>query len=55
MLVVGALLVLIKSLVTRSWDRYFAAGYAGILFACLLQVFVSNTAWWYRLAGLVTV
>jgi hypothetical protein len=54
MLVLGAVLVLSKSLITRSWDRYFAAGYAGIVFACLIQVFVSNTAWWYRLAGLVT-
>jgi hypothetical protein len=54
MLTLGALLILIKSLVTRSWDKYFAAGFAGILLACLLQVFVSTTAWWYRLAGLVT-
>jgi hypothetical protein len=54
MLILGALLVLIKSLVTRSWDKYFAAGYAGIVFACVVQVFMSNTAWWYRLAGLVT-
>jgi hypothetical protein len=54
MLILGALLVLIKSLVTRSWDKYFAAGYAGIVLACLLQVFVSGTGWWYRLAGLVT-
>jgi hypothetical protein len=48
------LLVLVKLLVTRSWDKYFAAGYAGIVLACLLQVFVSGTGWWYRLAGLVT-
>lgn len=54
MLVLGTLLVLIKSLVTRSWDKYFAAGFAGIVFACALQVFVSGTAWWLRLAGLVT-
>jgi hypothetical protein len=54
MLVLGALLVLIKSLVTRSWDKYFAAGYAGIVLVCALQVFVSNSGWWYRVAGLVT-
>jgi len=54
MLILGTLLVLIKSLVTRSWDKYFAAGFAGVVLACLLQVFVSNTAWWSRLAGLVT-
>ena len=54
MLIFGTLLVLIKLLVTRSWDKYFATGFAGIIAACLLQVFVSGTAWWYRLAGLVT-
>ena len=54
MLIFGTLLVLIKLLVTRSWDKYFAAGFAGIIAACLLQVFVSGTAWWYRLAGFVT-
>ncbi len=54
MLIWGTLLVVIKAAMTRSWDRYFAAGFAGIVLACVLQVFVSNTAWWYRLAGLVT-
>jgi len=54
MLILGTLLVLIKWITTRSWDRYFAAGFAGIILACLLQELVSNTAWWYRLAGLVT-
>src|SRR5262249_48937049 len=47
MLILGAFLVLIKWLVSRSWDRYFAAGFAGIALACIVQVFVSNTAWWY--------
>ena len=54
MLTLGALLVLVKLLVTRSWDKYFAAGFAGVVVACLLQVFISSTGWWYRLAGLVT-
>jgi hypothetical protein len=54
MLTLGTLLVLIKLLLTRSWDKYFAAGFGGIVLACMLQVFISNTAWWYRLAGLVT-
>jgi hypothetical protein len=54
MLILGTLLLVFKAAMTRSWDRYFAAGFAGIVFACVLQVFVSNTAWWYRLAGLVT-
>ena len=54
MLVLGALLVLLKWLITRSWDKYFAAGYVGIVLSCVLQVIVSNTGLWYRVAGLVT-
>jgi hypothetical protein len=54
MLILGAVFVLTKWLLTRSWDKYFAAGFAGVLLACLLQIYVSGTAWWYRLAGLVT-
>jgi hypothetical protein len=54
MLALGALLVLIKSLLTRTWDKYFAVGFAAIVATCLLQVFISSTAWWSRLAGLVT-
>lgn len=54
MLIIGATLVILKSLLTRSWDKYFATGFAAIVLACLLQVFVSGTAWWNRLAGLVT-
>jgi hypothetical protein len=54
MLVMGALLLLIKSVMTKSWDRYFAAGFGAILLACVLQLFIANTAWWYRVAGWVT-
>jgi hypothetical protein len=54
MLVLGVLLVLIKWLVTGSWDRYFAAGFVGIILVCVLQFFVANSAWWYRVAGWVT-
>ena len=54
MLVLGILLVLIKWLMTGSWDRYFAAGFAGIVLACGLQFLVANSAWWYHLAGWVT-
>jgi hypothetical protein len=54
MLVVGFLLVLIKWLMTGSWDRYFAAGFIGIVLACALQFFVANSAWWYQVAGWVT-
>src|SRR5215475_2507424 len=54
MLIFGALLVLLKWLMTRSWDRYFTLGYAAILLTCVLQTLVANSDWWYRLAGLVT-
>jgi hypothetical protein len=54
MLVLGVLLVLIKWLVTGFWDRYFAAGFVGIILVCVLQFFVANSAWWYRVAGWVT-
>jgi hypothetical protein len=54
MMVLGALLALIKWLMTQSWDRYFAAGFIGIVLACVLQFFVANSAWWYQVAGWVT-
>ena len=54
MLVLGVLLVLIKWLVTGSWDRYFAAGFIGMVLACAVQFFVANSAWWYQVAGWVT-
>src|SRR5262249_32341838 len=54
MLALGTLLLLLKYLMTRSWDRYFAYGFAGIVSACVIQVFVSGTAWWYRLSRFVT-
>lgn len=54
MLILGVFLVLIKRLMTRSWDRYFILGLVGIGLACVLQFFVANTAWWYYLAGFVT-
>jgi hypothetical protein len=54
MLILGVLLVLVKALLTRSWDRYFVIGLGGIVFVCILQFLVANTAWWYRVAGWVT-
>ena len=54
MLVLGALLVLVKSVMTKSWDRYFAAGLGAILLACVLQLFIANSEWWYQVAGWVT-
>jgi hypothetical protein len=54
MLILGALLVLIKFLMTGSWDRYFATGFAGVMLACLVQFVIANSAWWYHVAGWVT-
>jgi hypothetical protein len=54
MLTLGLLLGLAKWLITRSWDRYFALGWAGIACVCVLQAFVANTAAWDHIAGWVT-
>ena len=54
MLILGVLLVIIKSVMTRSLDRYFAGGFIGIVLTCVLQVLVSNSAWWSHVAGWVT-
>lgn len=54
MLMLAVLLLLIKWLMTRTWDRYFAVGVAGITVACVLQFLVANSAWWYHVAGWVT-
>ena len=54
MLILGVFLVLIKRVMTRSWDRYFILGLVGIVVACVVQFFVANTAWWNYLAGFVT-
>jgi hypothetical protein len=54
MLILGVFLVLIKWLMTRTWDRYFMLGFLGIIVACVLQAFVANTALWYHVAGWVT-
>ncbi len=54
MLVLGVLLVLLKWLMTRSWDRYLAVGFVGVVVACLIQFFVAYSNWWSHVAGLVT-
>jgi len=54
MLILGVFFVMIKRLITRTWDRYFIVGLAGMMMACVLQFFVANTAWWYHVAGWVT-
>lgn len=54
MLVLGAILVLAKWVMTKSWDRYFAAGFGAVALACVLQLFIANSGWWYQVAGWVT-
>lgn len=54
MLALGILLLLLKWSMTRSFDRYVATGLIGIVLVCLVQFFVSTTAWWYQIAGWVT-
>lgn len=54
MLTFGLLLGLVKWVMTRTWDRYFARGWAAMACVCLMQVFVAKTAAWDRLAALVT-
>lgn len=54
MLILGTVLLVLKSLMTRSWDRYLAKGFAGVILACVLQYVVSGSAWWYHVAGWFT-
>jgi hypothetical protein len=54
MLVLGVLLLLLKLLMTKSWDRYLAVGFAGVVLACVLQFFVAYSSWWNHVAGWVT-
>lgn len=54
MLILGVVLILVKWVMTGSWDKYFAAGFAGIILACAVQYFVANSAWWNHVAGWVT-
>lgn len=54
MLVLGALLLLLKWAMTRSWDRYLAVGFVGVVIACVIQFFVAYSSWWNHVAGWVT-
>jgi hypothetical protein len=54
MLILGALLLILKSVMTRSWDRYFASGFGGIVIATVVQFYVSSSAWWDHVASWVT-
>jgi uncharacterized membrane protein YozB (DUF420 family) len=54
MLTLGLLLGVLKCLMTRSWDRCFALGWASIAATSVLQTLVANTSAWNHIAGWVT-
>lgn len=54
MLTLGLLLIVGKWLMTRTWDRSFARGWAVMACVCAIQVFVATTAAWSRLAAWLT-
>lgn len=49
-LIVGALFLVVKSLLTRSLDRWYAAGYVGLLIACALIMQLARTSAWDQCA-----
>lgn len=51
MLVIGAVLVLAKWILTRSFDRWFAISYGAVLIVSLLMVQIARTDAWDRFAG----
>jgi len=53
MLVVGLVLLFLKRLLTRSWDRWFAMGYAGLVIASALIMQVATTSAWDHVARLL--
>ena len=54
MLTLGLLLVVGKWLMTRTWDRYFAQGWAIMACVCAMQLFVATTAAWSRITAFLT-
>jgi hypothetical protein len=52
-LVVGAVLLGVKSVLTRSFDRWYTAGYAGLAVAGAFAMRLAPSAAWDRLAGLL--
>lgn len=51
--VYAALLLLVRCLMTRSFDRWFATGYAVIVVTYLLAEQVSRTGAWHQLAAVL--
>jgi hypothetical protein len=50
-LVVGAVLLAVRCLLARSFDRWFAAGYAVLAVSSVLMVQMATTGAWDRFAG----
>ncbi|HVA64569.1 MAG TPA: hypothetical protein VNF74_12655 [Terriglobales bacterium] len=50
-LALGAVFVLAKWVMTRSWDWVFAFGYAALAAFFALSAVVASTAWWNHLVG----
>lgn len=50
MLVIGLFLLLVKRLLTRSWDRWFAMGYAGLVITSALIMQAATTSAWDHVA-----
>jgi hypothetical protein len=53
MLVIALLLLVGKRLVARSWDRWYAAGYAGLVIASVLIMKLATTSGWEQVASLL--
>jgi small basic protein len=53
MLVIGLFLLLVKRLVTGSWDRWLAMGYAGLVIASALIMQLATMSAWDHVAWLL--
>jgi hypothetical protein len=53
MIVFGTLLLIVKTVLTRSVDRWFAGGFAVLAVACVLTMRVATTPAWQALADWV--
>jgi hypothetical protein len=51
MLVVGLFFLVVKRLVTRSWDRWYAMGYAGLVVASALTIQLATMSAWDHFAS----
>lgn len=49
-LVIGAAFLVLARLLTRMWDRWYAAGYAGLAVAWVATVHLATTSAWEHLA-----